>query len=371
MLYFAALLLIVASFIWPKNKAITALWLAFYWILFSFNTANSDYAAYSSIYEYIRVGQESITSVSEEGYIWLARVSSVVFNLSYQQFLVVVSTIATCLVGVIVNKYASATDIVLSLFLMYPYWIMICQYRSYMAVLLVLLGLYYLFERTGKDAYLLYFGLVFLGGLFQHSAWVFAIFFIVKRYDLKRVIVAALLMAVVLRALMSNNTLATLVGGIVTERKANQWLSGDSDRSTLGIALLFLFRAVLLYMEYWLLRQLRDTGHRDERRVELFDYMLRASVLCTAFLVFEMNDRNYERLFRVELFMFYVFIADYIEVYYSKENISLGDMPVRFVCAILFLMLYVVYFAPTLSGWIEHNFYPVFENNLILGSFLS
>ena len=371
MLYCTALLLIIASFNMPKSKAVMVLWLVFYWILFSFNTVNSDYAAYNSIYEYIRIGQEGYTSVSEEGYIWLARVSSVVFNLSYQQFLVVVSTITTCLIGVIVNKYASATNIVLSLFLMYPYWIMICQYRSYIAVLLVLLGIYYLFERTGKDAYLLFFGLVFLGGLFHRSAWIFATLFLAKRYDLKRVAVVALFLAVVLRVLMSNNTLATLVGGIVSERKANQWLSGDSDRSTLGIALLFLFRATLLYMEYWLLCQLRDARHGDDRRIEFFEFMLRASVLCTVFLVFEMNDRNYERLFRVELFLFYVFIADYIEVYYSKENISLGDMPVRFVCAILFLMLYVVYFAPTLSGWIEHNFYPVFENNLILGSFLS
>ena len=336
MLLFVASLLILSSFLFPKSKILTFVWLAYYWMLFAFNTRNADYDAYQSIYWHINVGEEKLTTVTEEGYILLARFSSQVLSLSYQQFLVLVSTICIVLLSIVLHEYSKLPNGVLSLFLIYPYWVMICQYRSYLSFLLVLIGIACLYKLEGRTSYIAFFLFIILGSLFHRSALLYSYFFVAKKMSIRHLVVTSLLISLSLWAMISSGVLMRLANGLVSERKAIQWLSSESNRSLVGIWLLLTARALLLYIEYWLLTKIRASSSYD---AAYYDFLFKISVLATCFLILEVNDQNYERLFRPELFIYYCFIIDYLHWHFNINHMSIGSIPVAHVVAVLFVFV--------------------------------
>ncbi|WP_173385952.1 EpsG family protein [Ruminococcus flavefaciens] len=376
MLYAAAAILIVLGFVFPKNKVLTVVMLLFMWALLAYNRDNADYQNYMNIYNNIRDGNLWGTTVDEEGFIYLCRFCSTVLGLDYYQFLVLYSTICTVLFAVMVKLYTENSNIVIALFMIYSYWCMICQVRSYLATILAMIGLYFLFYHDGKMSWILFFAFVIAGGFFHRTAWFFLPFFVVKITNMKTIVIVTAAASVGFLSLRVP-FVTKLVGLVLSQQKINNWLLDDGNRSIIGIGMLFFVRGLLIVIELMMFYSLsrnkklslsyfdRFLGRKTTGKVEfdaVAERIFKATVLSFAFVALEAFVRDYERLFRIVMLLSYVLFADFT----VHKKITPNKIPVGYVGYYMFFTLFMAYFLYGFVGWIDGALRPAFECNTLL-----
>lgn len=183
-------LLFVLGIARPSNKIITGLLLLFMWILFAFNTQNGDYSNYVAIYNGIGNGSAWALAQYEEGYIALCILGYRILNLDYANFMILVSTITTLLLCLVVRLYSKnmRQNIVYILFMVFLYWMMICQYRSYISFLLTMIGIYFLIERDNWKGNVLFVLFVLLAFTFHRSSIFYLLYLVAKKLDMKKIL---------------------------------------------------------------------------------------------------------------------------------------------------------------------------------------
>ncbi len=380
MFYVCAAILIVLCFLFPRNKIVTVAFLLFMWIMFAFNCDNADFRNYQNIYRQIRANQLWVTSVDEEGFIYLCRFCSHTLQLTYAQFLILYSTVCTILLGVVAHLYTKNCNIVLALFLFYSYWAMICQVRSYLSTLFVLIGFYFLIYRDDKYSPFLFFFFIILGGLFHRTALFFLPFYIIKVVRMKMityVTAGAFVGFLMLRV----PVVTKIVGLLLSQEKINNWLLSDGNRSIIGIAMLFIVRAllvtVLIMMFYPMKRGVKYTFAQFDKSLGLnlrlngsavaeydvvLERVIKIAVLSFSFVALEAFVKDYERLFRPIMFLSYTVVAEYS----WKNKVSVNRVPLGYLSFYAFFMLYMAYYLYAFFGWIEGALRPAFECNLLL-----
>ncbi len=376
MLYAAAAILIVLGFVFPKNKVLTVVMLLFMWALLAYNRDNADYQNYMNIYNNIRDGNLWGTTVDEEGFIYLCRFCSTVLGLDYYQFLVLYSTICTVLFAVMVKLYTENSNIVIALFMIYSYWCMICQVRSYLATILAMIGLYFLFYHDGKMSWILFFAFVIAGGFFHRTAWFFLPFFVVKITNMKTIVIVTAAASVGFLSLRVP-FVTKLVGLVLSQQKINNWLLDDGNRSIIGIGMLFFVRGLLIVIELMMFYSLsrnkklslsyfdRFLGRKATGKVEfdaVAERIFKATVLSFAFVALEAFVRDYERLFRIVMLLSYVLFADFT----VHKKVTPNKIPVGYVGYYMFFTLFMAYFLYGFVGWIDGALRPAFECNTLL-----
>ncbi|WP_164169493.1 EpsG family protein [Ruminococcus flavefaciens] len=376
MLYAAAAILIVLGFVFPKNRVLTVVMLLFMWALLAYNRDNADYQNYMNIYNNIRDGNLWGTTVDEEGFIYLCRFCSTVLGLDYYQFLVLYSTICTVLFAVMVKLYTENSNIVIALFMIYSYWCMICQVRSYLATILAMIGLYFLFYHDGKMSWILFFAFVIAGGFFHRTAWFFLPFFVVKITNMKTIVIVTAAASVGFLSLRVP-FVTKLVGLVLSQQKINNWLLDDGNRSIIGIGMLFFVRGLLIVIELMMFYSLsrnkklslsyfdRFLGRKTTGKVEfdaVAERIFKATVLSFAFVALEAFVRDYERLFRIVMLLSYVLFADFT----VHKKVTPNKIPVGYVGYYMFFTLFMAYFLYGFVGWIDGALRPAFECNTLL-----
>ena len=376
MLYAAAAILIVLGFVFPKNRVLTVVMLLFMWALLAYNRDNADYQNYMNIYNNIRDGNLWGTTVDEEGFIYLCRFCSTVLGLDYYQFLVLYSTICTVLFAVMVKLYTENSNIVIALFMIYSYWCMICQVRSYLATILAMIGLYFLFYHDGKMSWILFFAFVIAGGFFHRTAWFFLPFFVVKITNMKTIVIVTAAASVGFLSLRVP-FVTKLVGLVLSQQKINNWLLDDGNRSIIGIGMLFFVRGLLIVIELMMFYSLsrnkklslsyfdRFLGRKTTGKVEfdaVAERIFKATVLSFAFVSLEAFVRDYERLFRIVMLLSYVLFADFT----VHKKVTPNKIPVGYVGYYMFFTLFMAYFLYGFVGWIDGALRPAFECNTLL-----
>ena len=376
MLYAAAAILIVLGFVFPKNRVLTVVMLLFMWALLAYNRDNADYQNYMNIYNNIRDGNLWGTTVDEEGFIYLCRFCSTVLGLDYYQFLVLYSTICTVLFAVMVKLYTENSNIVIALCMIYSYWCMICQVRSYLATILAMIGLYFLFYHDGKMSWILFFAFVIAGGFFHRTAWFFLPFFVVKITNMKTIVIVTAAASVGFLSLRVP-FVTKLVGLVLSQQKINNWLLDDGNRSIIGIGMLFFVRGLLIVIELMMFYSLsrnkklslsyfdRFLGRKTTGKVEfdaVAERIFKATVLSFAFVALEAFVRDYERLFRIVMLLSYVLFADFT----VHKKVTPNKIPVGYVGYYMFFTLFMAYFLYGFVGWIDGALRPAFECNTLL-----
>ena len=376
MLYAAAAILIVLGFVFPKNRVLTVVMLLFMWALLAYNRDNADYQNYMNIYNNIRDGNLWGTTVDEEGFIYLCRFCSTVLGLDYYQFLVLYSTICTVLFAVMVKLYTENSNIVIALFMIYSYWCMICQVRSYLATILAMIGLYFLFYHDGKMSWILFFAFVIAGGFSHRTAWFFLPFFVVKITNMKTIVIVTAAASVGFLSLRVP-FVTKLVGLVLSQQKINNWLLDDGNRSIIGIGMLFFVRGLLIVIELMMFYSLsrnkklslsyfdRFLGRKTTGKVEfdaVAERIFKATVLSFAFVALEAFVRDYERLFRIVMLLSYVLFADFT----VHKKVTPNKIPVGYVGYYMFFTLFMAYFLYGFVGWIDGALRPAFECNTLL-----
>lgn len=359
-------LLFVLGIVRSSDKIITGLILLFMWILFAFNTQNGDYSNYIAIYNGIGNGSAWALAQYEEGYIALCILGYRILKLDYANFMILVATITTLLLCLVVRLYSKnkQQNIVYILFMVFLYWMMICQYRSYISFLLTMIGIYFLIERDDWKGNVLFVLFVLLAFTFHRSSILYLLYLVAKKMDMKRIrwiIPIACVIVILPRYSFFNNIIARFLPAF----KMTNWLYSEGNRSTIGILLLIAVRILLILIENSLYKAEVKRG-ADTLILNRGDMLCKMSTISLAFLTLEIYNKNYERLFRIPLMLAFFLFTDYL----STKKIDLRRVPrvpIHYFIFVGYLGLYMAVFYVSFSGWFEHNLIPIFTFNSLLG----
>ena len=78
----------------------------------------------------------------------------------------------------------------------------------------------------------------------------------------------------------------------------------------------------------------------------------------------EAFSKDYERLFRLVIFLSYVMFADYT----CAKRVSMGKIQLSYIAYYAFVIVFLGYFFYVYGGWIDIAFRPVFESNSLIGA---
>ncbi|MCR5047383.1 MAG: EpsG family protein [Saccharofermentans sp.] len=327
------------------------------WILYAFNDNNGDYVYY--YYDYLKIGRGDFYSFSfnEEGYILFAYFCSRYLHFTYQHFVILTSAISTLMLGFVVVRLSAQPNVVLALFMLNPYWMMICQTRFYMAFLCVLVGYVFLIKYEGLKGIVLFLMWVAASGFVHRTGWLCLILVFARIKNRK---IVGWLMTIIALAIISFRSPIGLRIALrfLPVKKANDWLTVEAHRSLTGVVILILIRVLLLVAAVYIYRRLKEKGCSSNRDF----YLVVGIILMMSFLPMEWIDKNFERFFRFSLMFVYFLYGDFREAY----PVRFKSMPFGHVIVAGAVLVYYAFFAVSFSGWFEHNLVPIMENNLLL-----
>lgn len=365
MLTAISIFVLALGFIFPSKKSITYLMLLYMWFIFAFNTMNGDYIAYAAVYK--RIGDGYLWTIShyEIGFVAACELFYRVFKLSYEQFIVVVALFSTILFGIVIRLYSKLKkqNIIIALFVIVEYWMMICQYRFYIGMLFALIGLYLYMHNDGIKGTLLYLLFIALGVTFHNSIALFLLLMIAKKLSIKQcfyvipISIGALL-------LIRMGWLSSIINMFIPAHKIENWIYSEGNRSASGIAFLLVIRILLLLVEYFVQKKERvKFQFENPEYIATLENILKITIISGAYNVLEMINKNYERMFRIPLFLFFVFLSYYI----AKHKINVRRVPMHYLVCVGYIFIYMISFYISFDGWFVHNLIPILTYNSILG----
>lgn len=359
------ILVVVLGFVFPSRKWVTIAILLVMWILFAFNISNADYADYITIYNGIGSGYDWALTKYEEGYILLCILGYRVLHLDYAHFMILVAFLCTTMLSFVVKLYTNnkKQNLVYSLFMVFMYWYMICQYRSYIAFLFVLIGIYILLNQDGVKSYIGFILFVLIGFMFHRSVILYLPFMVAKKKTMKDIMVYTPIIAILV-ILPRFHLFGNIVAEFVPTYKITNWLYSSGTRSFVGILLLIGVRVLLVIMESYFYgnRIVDDSNGEEANKIDLIRKM---TLISLAFLSLEVFNKNFERLFRVPLMLAFFLLASYT----SKERISLKRLPIRYAYYAGYMVLYFAAFAVSFTEWFSGCLIPIFSYNSLFSGF--
>ena len=352
-----AIILIIAGFKFPSSKKVTIALLLFMWVLYGFNDANGDYLNYYYDYAKILRGDFYSFSFSEEGYIIIAYICGNFLKMNYQDFLVFTSFFSTLALGYAAQKFSPQPNTALSLFILNPYWIMICQTRFYAAFLFALIGYSLLAEYDSKKGVIYFLVFTFISGFFHRVGWLFSIL-ILSKIKSKKILYASLVLSSLIIFLFRTPAGMKIAERYIGEKKVAVWLAVDAHRSMLGVFLIVCIHFLIMAAAIFLYQ---ETSKRKETDTKAL-YLLNGIILMMAFLPMECIDKNYERFFRFSLLSVYLLYGHYKEGLQARFR----SIPVGIIMVFGCLSAYYIFFYFSFSGWFEHNLFPILKNNILI-----
>lgn len=167
-LFIIYIFIVILNFAFKRNKLITFFDFLYMWILMGWSYGNADYNTYTLRYLY-----PNLYNTLEWLYTCLQNLGKAI-GLDYAGFLIVMSAIFLFIRFWVICKMSSRPNMVIGLYLLFPFIMDITQIRMFYAVSLVLLGSYFLLKGT-KRGYTLFILFVILATLIHASC---ALYFI-------------------------------------------------------------------------------------------------------------------------------------------------------------------------------------------------
>lgn len=365
MLIIISIAILLGGFFFNSDKKYSVIMLIYMWLLFAFNAMNADYIAYTKIYDHIVKGNIKVISIYEEGYVFLCKLGGNL-GMTYQQFMIMVSTIATMLFAVVIKLYSSNRfqNINISLFIIFSYWTMICQYRTYLAILLVLLGLYFLYTYNDRRGIVLFVLFVFLGGLFHRMAFLYILFLPARRWGTKAILFCAIPLTILIPILIRSSAVTDIIAHYVPAYKLSRWILMDDAvaRSWLGYIATGVPRVGVPILEMYIFNREGRTEANKEY-LEKQKFIVNISIMSLVYVPFELMIKDYERLSRVSLFYFFIFATSYLQ----EHRVNCRRVPIKAIIIASFLTLYFILFSFSHVAWFSSNLVPILTQNSILG----
>lgn len=366
-------LTIFIGFVFPSKKSVTGLMLLYMWMLFAFNTLNSDYTNYKYIFTAIGNGNKWTMSHYEPGFVAMCSFCANVLHMDYSGFNMLMATICTILFALVLKLYCEwkYQNLVISFFIIVEYWVMICQYRYYLAMLLVLIGIHFYMNRSKIRGSVIFICFLALGILFHYSTIIFIVILLSDRINYKKMLYIIPVSIAVIFAIR-NGYLNSVISIFIPAYKIQRWIYSEARRSMIGILLLISTRLLLLFTEKLALQGIKKSNLSESSNQQSslsagvlikMDGLFKVTMSCFVLIILEMFDKNYERLFRLPMFLLFVFIS-----YYCRcKKITVKRIPLGYFLSVSYVGLYMITFYISFAGWFHHNLYMVLTYNSIFG----
>ncbi len=326
--------------------------LIFMWILFAFNTYNSDYEGYSFFYDYFAF-HKSYPGI-EIGFSSIMRLCNY-FGLSFQQFLMVYSGIGVILIGKFIWNYSNRPILVMGLYFLYPYIFGITQIRNFLAACILLVALTFLYKDDGKSL-LIYFGLILLASTF-HIASMFYLIFYLARLDVKKIkrIIAFLLMGGAAMTLIALNNPKLL--SFISPKLLIYF--SHSTRLETKIFFLIFYVCVVFLTDY-----LVKTINERKLKTDIDNFSLfccKINYLSCILYPFFWISMDFERLEYNIIVLFYI---SAINVFFLNKRLK--ERPayvISFIELFFYVLIFIVIYFLVFKFSYESTVKVIFENN--------
>ncbi|KWX79917.1 EpsG family protein [Paenibacillus jilunlii] len=315
--------------------------------------ANGDYRAYHGLYEHFSYGG-SISNITgyraEYGYMVLMLAVSKL-GISYNMFLAVLAAVSITLIHSTVSKITTNYNLVLSCYMLSPFFYDVFQFRYFFAYSIVVFALkYILFEN--KKNYLKYAALVIISSFF-HTATLFFLLYLVLKLNVRLFIKLALLVSVfvtVANFVMKKN-MVDIIYSFINFSKLEYYTSGTIKYQLNSFTPVMIILVILYFV--FIAKSIYDKDPSFTNRQILWVNLL--NILIFPLLLVSLD---FERFLRPILLINYALIAEHNKrLFGSKRNL------------ILISLLVVVglrqYFMNDVTNIIlENNYIFAYFNNL-------
>lgn len=329
--------------------------LIFMWIIFAGNTSNPDYNNFEHIYNKITIGGLESYSGVEIGFSIIMKLSGI-FGFSYQQFLIILSTVFLILLLKFIFYFSKSPALVLLIYIFFPFFLDIVQIRNSLAYIIVLNGIIYLYNKK-NISYIL---IILLASLFHTTALFNLIFLLINFVDPKKLLKIIVPTSIFLY-LIKSEVINLMIKILPIGDKYVVYLNGTSILNQLLYLILILGNFIIVYYTFLKVKKLGINNKIDTNIIKLASFSLSASILVIMILPLLSFDADFFRLFRNLILIFIINFCNYLSIKkYIKNEIYLFIDCVGVISFILVGVNYLYYYQ------FDKVFMQIINNNFIL-----
>ncbi len=348
-----------------NSRFIFWVFLALLWVLFVLCIDNPDYDNYKVVYD--NIDNQSVLNyyyggmANESGFRLLYKICFM-FGLEYRGFLAVFALAGLGILGWCIWQYSANPNIVLVLYLIYPFTIDYVQIRSFMSMVIVLFSLQYLLDDK-KISQTKYIAGVLIASTIHVSALFYLILLLIRLLTVRQCWYVSIIGIFAIVLLYSNVDLfAGLFSWLIPVNKIKSWLSGDISRSVRSIVSTIGLRVGWIGLQVYFFSRYRAKVRRGAiERDRVIEGIYKCNILLMLTLGFEIFTKSYERLGRISFVLGYILFTRLFALRRTKA------LPWLFVFG--FMAVYFVFFMFFSEvgdlRYFEGVFQNMFENNML------
>lgn len=370
MQYFLFFLLVLGGIIIKRNRLYSYVVLFVDWLLFAFARGQADFDAYQRWYALSSMTplQQNLLRDTEIGYQFISAVFRDVLHVDFEFFWAFFAAASLIALFNVIKRYTKCTTFVLALFSVFPFFICAVQMRSWLSIVIVLIGMRHL-EGTKIVEYVKYAVYVVIASTIHFSSLFFLVFLVFKFIDEKKLFLVATIWC------LAGSSLGILLLGRLSDlsgfvKKYVQVYTGGTSIIT-SIAMLLLL-AGLFYVSlegrevirthYSRSRESDINVSQNMEREYIYSELATKMCLC-AFFIWPFTLLTLETIRFVRFFVIIVYIQSSIAVSY-RSPYRIKQSFIKIANPIISIVLMYVF---SVSGILFKTvFYPILNNNIVI-----
>lgn len=337
----------LSNITFTKTKILNMLSFIVLWILFGFNTYNTDYRTYEEIYNIIAViGNYSSRNI-EVGYKCIMKFFTML-HFDYQLFLICYSFLCLLLLFKAVSKFTDKQYIVFFLFCLYPLHQYILANRLMLAMGIVIFAISYLreFSRINVIKYIL---LIICATLIHSTSFIYMLFLIVY-FNQKKVLILSILITIVLGISLFAPPVVLFIAKFFP--KLLFYIKDGTNIFTIPVIIIYYIAIICLFM-FCKNKTYNDNYKNDYLMFKKIFYVISCSIPMIYF------SMDFFRILTNLVILIYIVMANHKFV--VNHSIEKRSLDVMFVF-ILFIIIQDYTFG--YKNNMESQIIPIISNNL-------
>lgn len=352
----------------------------FFILVFGLNNHHLGYSEYYNMdfFNYFSLYNDNNGSLSQRdyeiGFKFLILICNSC-NLSFMQFRILISCLGYLLIFSTIEKYSSYPNLVLLLYMIYPFINDIIQIRNFFAYSIVLFSIRYLIENKKNNIYK-FLLCIFLASAFHISSVFYFTLVFVKLFNNRQIIKNARIFVPLLVLLSYTPIIPLLVKLIFKSDKIYKYFL---RRTTWGLlivfGLLFLIYFIQLQMNNTCQKYILDVNNSKKIKSDIiiikrnyYEILLKMNSLLLFTAPLLVYNFNYIRLYRNILVLNYIIYID--AIMYNKSKNKYYDYLILIIVQmlILFMLFYGLHYDEQIIPVLSDNYLSYFflKNNNML-----
>lgn len=225
-IYIICSLLFLLSIIKKDSKVLFYTTFFLLWVLMAFNYNNADYNMYKNLYHLY--GNSSELFSSEILFQILCKIGNY-FDISYRVFIAIYSIIPVTLMAIAFRKLTKNSNLVVGLYMLFPFLLDAVQIRHFMAISIILFGIQFLITENKKDIWkYLICNIIAIG--FHYIAAFCLLFILVKFFENKKILFFCITLDILLIVFIVSGLGVSILSNILPSEKVQAYFLSTEYR---------------------------------------------------------------------------------------------------------------------------------------------